>query len=86
LKQFGNFPHPPIPLLPYMVSAGFARGLGVTCLTLGCMFVGFYIQETQLRERGLAFNARVEAEVERALAEKEKRVIELEKQASQMLR
>jgi len=50
------------------------------------MFVGFYIQETQLRERGLAFNARVEAEVERALAEKEKRVIELEKQASQMLR
>ena len=49
-----------------MISQGFAQGLGVTALTIGCMFVGFYIQEGMLRERLHAFTARVDTEVDLA--------------------
>ncbi len=66
-----------------MISQGFAQGLGVTALTIACMFVGFYIQEGMLRERLHAFTARVDKEVDLALAAKERRVQELERRVAE---
>ncbi len=67
-----------------MITPAFAQGLGVTALTIGCMFVGFYVQEGMLRDRLRDFGARVDAEVERSLAAKEKRVLELERRVAQL--
>ena len=65
-----------------MFTPAFAQGLGVTALTIGCMFVGFYFQDGMLRSRMHSFAQRVESATELALQAKEQRVQALEKRAA----
>ena len=66
-----------------MITPLFARGLGVTALTISCMLAGFHVQEGMLRERLRVFGERVDAEVEAALDAKERRVLELERRVAE---
>ncbi len=66
------------------ITENFARGLGVTALTLVCMAFGFHQQEAMLRHRFTDFNDRVDAATEAALDAKEKRVRALEARVADM--
>ena len=65
-----------------MFSRQFFQGLLVTGVVSGCMLIGFTYQESLLRHRYTDFYSRVDAAVELALVEKEKRVKKLEAEVS----